>query len=111
MFAGRSELGSSEVNVYRRLRENPFATPHLLDFHRLGGGLNDGLSNDLDLFHCRNAAIDAAFRKTCVGNCTKSGQRPVDGLHSPENTTSYKHGFFIDWKNGKSKTGSFFDSF
>ena len=35
----------------------------------------------------------------------------MDGLHSTENTCTYKLRFFVDSKIKKSRTGSFFDSF
>jgi hypothetical protein len=44
-------------------------------------------------------------------SCTKSGHRPVNGLHSIENTCTYKHVFFVDGNNRRSTTRSFFDSF
>jgi hypothetical protein len=43
--------------------------------------------------------------------CTKSGHGAVNGVHSIENTTSYKRAFFVDVKNRRSTTRSFFDSF
>src|ERR1700685_4012777 len=43
--------------------------------------------------------------------CTKPGHRPVNGLHSIENTSTYKARFFVDEKNRKCRTESFFDGF
>jgi len=59
----------------------------------------------------RKAASDKAFRKNAWQYCTKSGHRLVDDLHSIEKTSTYNRVFFIDWKNRRSRTGSFFDSF
>ena len=43
--------------------------------------------------------------------CTKSCHWPVHGVHSIENACTYRRVFFVDWKNRRSTTGSFFDSF
>ncbi len=55
--------------------------------------------------------ICRGFRQNCIPLCTISGHRPVNGVHSIENTCTYNHVFFVDWKNRRSTTGSFFDSF
>ena len=59
----------------------------------------------------RKAASDTGFAKTGVEGCTKSGHRLVDGLHSIENTPTYRAWFFVDGKNRRSTTRLFFDSF
>ena len=43
--------------------------------------------------------------------CTISGHGAVNGVHSIEKTCTYKRVFFIDGKNRRSTTRSFFDSF
>ena len=60
---------------------------------------------------CENSRPDAAFQESRCAVCTKSGQRLVDGLHSIENTCTYKRVIFVDEKNRRSTRGSFFDSF
>lgn len=45
------------------------------------------------------------------GVCTISGHVLVDGVHSIENTCTYKGVFFVDSQIRRSTTGSFFDSF
>ena len=59
----------------------------------------------------RKPAFDVARRENVQRRCTKSGQRLVHGLHLIENSRTCRCGFFIDEKTGRSKTGSFFDSF
>src|ERR1017187_5034058 len=54
------------------------------------------------------------WRGICVGDfltCTKFGHALVDGLHSIENTPTYRAWFFVDGKNRRSTTRLFFDSF
>ena len=56
-------------------------------------------------------AIGKASKGSTYEHCTKSCHRLVDGVHSIENTCTYKRVFFVDEKNRKSRTESFFDSF
>ena len=55
--------------------------------------------------------LERILLRTYRGGCTKSCHTPVDALHSIENKTRYECSFFIDEKNRKRKTESFFDSF
>ena len=57
------------------------------------------------------AVWGTGFEKTNSIHCTIFGHRVVDGLHSIENTCTYKRVFSIDEKNRKRTTGLFFDSF
>jgi hypothetical protein len=50
-------------------------------------------------------------RENDFSSCTIFGQGAVHGVHSIENTCSYKCVFSIDEKNRRSTTRSFFDSF
>ena len=59
----------------------------------------------------RNSASSTDPAKNASPLCTKSGHPLVDGLHSIENTCTYKRVFSIDEKNRKRTTGLFFDSF
>jgi hypothetical protein len=67
----------------------------------------------LDPYQCamRNSLSGAGSARNAVQVCTKSGQAPVDGLHSLENAWGYKERFFVDEKDRRSTTRSFFDSF
>jgi hypothetical protein len=58
-----------------------------------------------------NPRCTVVLARTSFRHCTISGHRPVDSVHSIENTCTYKGVFFIDWKNKRSTTRSFFDSF
>jgi hypothetical protein len=62
-------------------------------------------SSLLEISLIRSALENRIYR------CTKSGHAPVNGLHSIENTSTYKARFFIDEKIRKRRTESFFDSF
>ena len=59
----------------------------------------------------RKVASSAGFGEVAKSGCTIFGQVPVNGVHSIENTCTYKRVFFVDWKNRRSTTRSFFDSF
>jgi hypothetical protein len=59
----------------------------------------------------RKPPSDAGSAKSELRVCTNSGHMPVDGVHSIEKTCTYKRVFSIDWKNRRSTTRSFFDSF
>jgi len=59
----------------------------------------------------RKPASGAASARNAFGDCTISGQGAVHGVHSIENTCTYKRVFSIDWKNRRSTRRSFFDSF
>jgi hypothetical protein len=45
------------------------------------------------------------------GHCTIFGHRAVHGVHSIEKTCTYNGVFFVDGKNRRSTTRSFFDNF
>ena len=51
-------------------------------------------------FHAQNGRKNRVVRGSWVGNafgnCTISGHGAVDGLHSIENTCTYKRVFFVD---------------
>jgi hypothetical protein len=81
------------------------------DFHKQVRKSQPNLCIDLNQWIMRKLASDAGFVKNGLRVCTKSGQGLVDGLHSIENTCTYKRVFFVDGKNRRSTTGSFFDSF
>jgi len=66
------------------------------------------ISGKISLLETANSGTNLENR---ICRCTKSGQRPVNGLHSIENTSTYKARFFVDEKNRKRRTRSFFDSF
>ena len=57
------------------------------------------------------AASSVTWARSWNRACTKFGQGPVNGVHSLENTCTYNLRFSIDWKNRRSTTRSFFDSF
>ena len=81
------------------------------DIHRVVLGFGFMRTTDLR----RGITRKSASRKGSDGNafagCTISGQGLVDGLHSLENTCTYKRVFFVDSKIRRSTTGSFFDNF
>jgi len=81
------------------------------DFHKRQQDSGVRFHIDSRQCSCWNSASDTAFAGNRSPGCTKSGQGPVDGVHSVENTSSYEVRFFVDGKNRKSTKGSFFDSF
>ena len=81
------------------------------DFHKLETASCRVLHIDSYQYFRGNSAFDAGFARNGFRVCTKSGQGVVDGLHSIENTCTYKRVFFVDGNNRRSTTGSFFDSF
>jgi hypothetical protein len=48
----------------------------------------------------RKAALDAQFTERELRPCTKSGQAPVDGLHSIEKTRVISDKFLLTLKRG-----------
>jgi hypothetical protein len=58
-----------------------------------------------------NPCLTRVPQENVFRHCTKTCHRLVDGVHSIENTCTYNRVFFIDEKNRKSRTESFFDSF
>jgi len=64
------------------------------------------------IMDCRKSLVWRGFSgKTALGSCTIFWHGAVNGVHSIENTCTYKGVIFVDWKNRRSTTGSFFDSF
>ena len=73
--------------------------------------LYSGFKSILIEADCGKGRSERALKKIMFSLCTKIGHKLVDGLHSLEKKSSYKCRISIDWKNRRSTTGSFFDSF
>ena len=91
--------------------ETPYQTREVSDFHSPETIPRFFANVAFSQRILRKAASDKAFAKNGFSHCTKSGHWLVDGLHSIENTCTYKRVFLIDGKNRRSTKGSFFDSF
>ena len=74
----------------------PCGAREVHDFHRLE--LASGRALHIDSHQCcgRKPAFGAASLGNQFEPCTKSGHRLVDGVHSIENTCTYKRVFFVD---------------
>jgi hypothetical protein len=81
------------------------------DFHSTVLILSFARKIDFPRSMLRKAAPGAASAKNASAVCTISGHGAVNGLHSTENMCTYKRVFFVDGKNRRSTTRSFFDSF
>ena len=91
--------------------ETPCLAREVRDFHKSEVEWRPAACIDLNEYIMRKLGSDAAFARDLLRGCTKSGHRLVDGLHPIENTCTYKRVIFVDEKNRRSTTGSFFDSF
>ena len=60
---------------------------------------------------CGNIEVYDNHAKFRCRDCTNFGHAPVDVLHSVENKGNKTSVIYVDFKNGRSKTNSFFDSF
>jgi hypothetical protein len=91
--------------------ETPCSAPILRDFHNKlqASGSCPRAANTFE--NPPNPTIHALSPRSGPLLCTKSGHGLVDGLHSVENKCTYKRVIFVDGKNRRSTTGSFFDSF
>jgi hypothetical protein len=91
--------------------ETPCLAREVRDFHKFEAEWRPAACIDLNEYIMRKLGSDAAFARDLLRVCTKFGHRLVDGLHSIENTCTYKGVIFVDGNNRRSTTGSFFDSF
>ena len=109
----RSTDGRRRPSPHRSKSKSLAGRGEVRDFHSRRNKLSRHLQRFISADEFGgNAASDAGFAMSmCDDAAPNSGHRLVDGLHSIENTCTYKRVFFVDGKNRRSTTGSFFDSF
>jgi hypothetical protein len=90
---------------------NPLLAAECRGFSHLGDNFSSAVPHRSRQFGLRENVIAADLEKNWPDRCTKSGHMAVNELHSIENATTYKSRIFVDEKNRKSRTKSFFDSF
>ena len=107
----RTKKWSSDRPVTKCLIPNPVPHAESARFSQASDNFQPGIHIDLRRCGAPKAVPGAEFARSGFLPCTKSGHRPVNGLHSIENTDSYRALFFVDSKFRRSTTGSFFDNF
>jgi len=95
----------------RELAEKPDGASEVRDFHRLAGRREFSAGKNLKPGLRGNPRQTRLSAETASGGCTNFGHALVDDVHSIENTHTYNLRFFVDSKNRRSTTRSFFDSF
>ena len=109
---GRSRKAARKRCIQRASNSRiPCQTREVHDFHSPATRHNPDRNIRSLARILRNPPPARLLRENDFAVCTISGQGAVHGVHSIENTCSYKCVFSIDEKNRRSTTRSFFDSF
>jgi hypothetical protein len=82
-----------------------------LDFHSRRRAAKSAAHSFGPALCCENPHPACFLREVALWNCTKSGQAPVDGLHSIENKSDKGAQFLLTAELEGVKRESFFDSF
>ena len=110
-----SAQGKRSGFAFRNATRGNHGVPHLArkvrDFHKRRKRVEMHALNIHSHNHAEQRTQSGFQIKMKDRDCTKTGHRAVNGVHSIEKTCTYKRRFSIDEKNRRSRTGSFFDSF